>query len=137
MFVTEPARMSVSWKSFFKPAAKVKPGDDACVLLRSAEELDEAISSREKLMVLFYASWCPFSRAFLKTYLDHAASGDPCYARIVVDDGDPLIRRFAIEIYPTVLFFEHGQVARRLDGTFHRGLDQGQLEDFARRCAVH
>jgi thioredoxin 1 len=136
MFVTEPEGEKMSWMSLFKPAAKVKPGDDACVLLGSAEELDEAIRSRDKLMVLFYASWCPYSQAFLRTFLDHAASGDPCYARIVVDDGDPLIRRFEIDVYPTVLFFEHGQVARRLDGAFHRGLSQGQLEDFTRRCAV-
>ena len=61
------------------------PSADACVLLGSAEELDAALASRDKLMVLF---------------------------------------------------FEHGRVVRRLDGVYHRGLSQGQLEDFARRCAV-
>jgi thioredoxin 1 len=128
--------MPKSWKAFFKPAVRVEPGNDACVLLGSGEELDEALRSRDKLMVLFYASWCPFSQAFLKAYLDHAASGDPCYARIVVDDDDPLVDRFSIGVYPTVLFFERGRLVRRLDGVFHRGLSQAQLEDFARRCAV-
>lgn len=128
--------MANPFKSLFKPAGKSKPGADACILLESAEQLDEAVRSRDKLMVLFYASWCPFSQAFLGTYLEHAASGDPCYARIVVDDDDPLVHRFSIEVYPTLIFFEHGQIARRLDAAFHRGLSQGQLEDFARRCAV-
>ena len=59
-------------------------------------------------MVLFYASWCPFSQAFLPTYLAHAATGDPCYARIIVDDGDPLVEKYAINVFPTVLFFEKG-----------------------------
>jgi thioredoxin-like negative regulator of GroEL len=110
--------------------------EDACLLLGSEAELEEAVRSRDKLMVLFYASWCPFSQAFLKTFLEHAAAGDPCYARIIVDDGDPLVERYGISVFPTVLFFERGQVARRLDGTFHRGLSRDQLADFARRCAV-
>jgi thioredoxin 1 len=122
-------------KSLFNPAPS-GPADDACELIGSAAELDEAVRSRDKLMVLFYATWCPFSRAFLKTYLDHAAAGDPCYARIIVDDDDPLVEKYDINVFPTVLFFEKGALVRRLDGAFHRGLTQGQLEDFARRCSV-
>jgi thioredoxin 1 len=112
------------------------PGTDACVLIQTAEELDAAIRSRDRLMVLFYASWCPYSQAFLPTYLKRAAAGEPCYARIVVDDGDALTEKYSIEVFPTVLFFEKGKVVRRLDGVYHQGLSHGQLEDFARRCAV-
>jgi len=112
------------------------PLGDACVLLGGPDELETAVKSRDKLMVLFYASWCPFSQEFLKIYLAHAAAGDPCYARIIVDDGDPLLDQYAINVFPTLLFFEKGAVVRRLDGAFHRGLSQGQFEDFARRCAV-
>lgn len=112
------------------------PGAEACLLLNGPEEFDAAVASRDKLMVLLYASWCPFSRAFLSEYLSHAAAGDPCYARIVVDDGDPLVERYGIDVYPTVLFFEKGKLVRRLDGAFHRGLTRGQLQDFARRCDV-
>ena len=117
-----------------------KPGDpsapDACVLIGSEAELEEAVRTRDRIMVLFYASWCPFSQAFLPTYREHAAAGDPCYARIIVDNGDPLVDKYGIEVFPTVLFFEGGKLLRRLDGVFHRGLTRGQLEDFARRCAV-
>ena len=117
-----------------------KPGDpsapDACVLIGSEAELEEAVRTRDRIMVLFYASWCPFSQAFLPTYLEHAAAGDPCYARIIVDTGDPLVEKYDIEVFPTVLFFENGKLIRRLDGIFHRGLTKGQLQDFARRCAV-
>jgi len=121
-------------KSLFK--APGEAGADACVLLNGPEDLEAAVRSRDKLMVLFYATWCPFSRAFLSTYLAHASSGDPCYARIVVDDQDALVERFKIEVFPTVLFFEKGRPVHRLDGVFHRGLTDGQLKDFARRCAV-
>jgi len=123
-------------KSFLYPPGGADADGDACVFLESPEELDAALKSRDKLMVLFYASWCPFSQAFLKTYLAHAAAGDPCYARIIVDDGDPLLETYAISVFPTVLFFEKGRLVHRLDGAYHRGLSQDQLEDFARRCAV-
>jgi len=124
-------------KSFLpKPSGDAPGAGGSCVLLQSDAELDAAIASREKFMVLFYASWCPFSQAFLGTYLKHADAGDPCYARIVVDDDHPLTDKYSIQVFPTVLFFEKGQLVRRLDGIYHRGLTQGQLEDFARRCGV-
>ena len=126
-------------KSLFSPPSgtPAAPGaDDPCVLLQDEAELDAAIASRDKLMVLFYASWCPFSRAFLGTCRKHASGGAFDYARIVVDDDHPLTEKYAIEVYPTVLFFEKGQLVRRLDGVYHRGLSQDQLEDFARLCAA-
>jgi thioredoxin 1 len=121
-------------KSLFK--APGEGDDEACVLLNGPEDLDAAVRSRDKLMVLFYATWCPFSRAFLSTYLAQATAGDPCYARIIVDDADALVERYQIDVFPTVLFFEKGELVNRLDGVFHRGLSEGQLADFARRCAV-
>lgn len=112
------------------------PGEETCVLVQGPAMLEEAIRSRDRLMVLFYASWCPFSQAFLPIYRERAAAGEPCYARILVDEGDALIEKYSIEVYPTVLYFEKGKVVHRLDGIFHRGLSKAQLEDFARRCAV-
>ena len=120
----------------FLNGQKDESGTDSCVLVQSPEELEAAIRTRDRLMVLFYASWCPFSQAFLPTYRKHAAAGEPCYARILVDDGDALTEKYSIEVYPTVLFFEKGKVVKRLDGIYHRGLSKGELEDFARRCAV-
>ncbi|HPW18327.1 MAG TPA: thioredoxin family protein [Candidatus Aminicenantes bacterium] len=117
------------------PAGRSAP--DACLLIENEAELEEAVRTRDKLMVLFYATWCPFSRAFLETYRKHAAAGDPCYARVIVDNDDPLVGKYGIEVFPTVLFFENGKPAGRLDGVLHRGLTLGQLQDFARRCAVN
>lgn len=121
-------------KSLFAPSSAAS--GEACALIGSEAEFEAAVASRDKLMVLVYATWCPYSRAFLKTYLERAAAGEPCYARFIADDGDPIVAKYGIEIFPTVLFFEKGRLARRLDGTYHRGLSRGELEDFARRCAV-
>lgn len=131
-----PVSLKSLMRSLLNEPDGPSPAADACTLLSDEEELEAAVRSRDKLMVLFYASWCPFSQAFLATFRGHAAAGDPCYARIIVDNGDPLVAKYGIEVFPTVLFFEKGNVAKRLDGIYHRGLSRDQLEDFARRCAV-
>jgi thiol-disulfide isomerase/thioredoxin len=107
---------------------------DRCELLASSLDLEKALKSKERLFVLFYASWCPYSRMFLPVFLEHANSSEHCYLRVLTDDKDDLIDKYSIKVYPTVLFFEKGQIRKRLDGVFHVGLDKGQLEEFVLRC---
>jgi len=107
---------------------------DTCELIPTSAELEEIIRTKDRLFVLFYASWCPFSRMFLPVYVEHAESSDPCYRRILVDTDDDLIEKYKIEVYPTVLFFQQGRLVRRLDGTYHVGLNKNQLTDFVVRC---
>lgn len=105
-----------------------------CELINSAKDLDHALRSKERLFVLFYASWCPFSQKFLPVFLDHADNSEQCYLRILVDDEDDLVRRYSIDVYPTVIYFENGRVVKRLDGTYHRGLDRDLLKKFVQQC---
>ncbi len=107
---------------------------EACELLPGPDALEEAIRSNDRLFVLFYAEWCPFSRAFLPEFVDRAERGARCFRRILSDDNDPHVRKYRIEVYPTVLFFEHGQLARRLDGRYLKGLDRPGLEKFIEQC---
>jgi len=112
----------------------MKNDADRCELLLGGEDLDQAIRTRERLFVLFYASWCPFSMAFLPEYVDHARSGDPCYVRILSNDGDAHVEKYRINVFPTVLYFEKGRVVRRLDGRHFVGLDRRRLEKFVGEC---
>lgn len=105
-----------------------------CELIASTAEFEKTIKAKDRVTVLFYASWCPFSQRFLPVFLRQAEAGDQCFVRVVVDDKDDLVRKYAIEVYPTVLFFIGGKVAERLDGEYHIGLDQSQLEEFVRIC---
>jgi len=109
---------------------------NACELIGGPQALEEAIRNRDRLFVLFYASWCPFSMAFLPHYLDHADQGDPCYVRILSNDPDAHVHRYGIEVYPTVLYFEKGALVRRLDGKHLAGLSRKSLEKFAAECVV-
>jgi thiol-disulfide isomerase/thioredoxin len=110
-------------------------GNEACPLLASGADLEKLIRETDKLFVLFYASWCPFSQMFLPTFIDHAAKGEPCYRRILVDEEDTLVEKYKIEVYPTVLFFRNGRVEKRLDGAYQVGLSKGKLEDFVGLCS--
>ena len=105
-----------------------------CELLSGPDDLEKAIQSRDRLFVLFYASWCPFSMAFLPEYQDLSAPGDPCYVRILSNDGDPHVDKYEIEVYPTVLYFEKGRLAQRLDGRHMLGLSRKKMEKFVGSC---
>ena len=114
-----------------------KPSPDpsaSCPLLASGADLEKLVRETDKLFVLFYASWCPFSRMFLPSFLEQAAAGEPCYRRILVDEDEALADKYGIEVYPTVLFFRNGRLEKRLDGVFHVGLTKGKLGDFVASC---
>lgn len=95
-------------------------------------ELDDALTSRDEVFVLFYASWCPFSRKFLPIF-EKAAAGKEGFVR-VQDDQETLSDPYHVQIYPTVLFFRKGEVSKRLDGVPRVGLNETLLNDFIRDC---
>lgn len=93
-----------------------------------AEEFEEILSRERKLFVLFFASWCPFSRRFLPIFERHTKNNPvPCLS-IAIDNRQDLCDRYRIEYYPTVLLFKEGKVAQRLDAAPGEGLSEQQLE---------
>ena len=107
---------------------------ERCELLGGPEDLEKAIQTHDRLFVLFYASWCPFSQAFLPAYADLAEPGDPCYVRVLSNDYDAHVEKYGIEVYPTVLYFEKGKLAKRLDGRHLMGLSKKKFESFIGQC---
>ncbi len=90
-------------------------------------ELEEAVESGNRIVVLFYASWCPFSRAFLPIY-EKGTVNNPTCMRIMIDDCPDVCDKYGIEIYPTVLVFENGKIVGRLDSEPHKELKEKQLK---------
>jgi thioredoxin 1 len=107
---------------------------DKCELIKKESDLDKAIKSKKELFALFYASWCPYSQAFLPKFIESANKSDICHVRFIVDDLDELQDKYDVEVYPTVLFFKNGKVVRRLDGIPHEGLNPSKLEKFVELC---
>jgi thiol-disulfide isomerase/thioredoxin len=109
---------------------------DKCPLIETENDLDKMLKSKKELFVLFYASWCPYSRRFLPEFMDHAKGSDLCHMRVIIDDKDDLVDKYDIEVYPTVLYFKNGKLAKRLDGVPHEGLDTDTLKVFVANCSA-
>ena len=101
-------------------------------MIRERNELTEFLKSNDRVFVLFYASWCPFSQRFLPIFEEYARSKPQECLSIVIDDKPGLCDEFAIEYYPTVLLFKKGKVHTRLDAKPGFGLTKKQLEELTR-----
>jgi len=109
---------------FQRPGAvAVKPGD-----------LESALKKKKKVFALFYATWCPFSQAFLPHFQKHAeGKGHDC-VRVTIDDRESLFDKYHVEYMPTVIYFKNGKPAKRLDATPRVGLSEKQLLDLLASC---
>ena len=98
------------------------------------QEFREAVKSGDGVFVLFYAAWCPFSMAFLPVYEKYSAGREVEFVRVVLDGNEALFNEHAVDVYPTVLFFKSGKVAKRLDGKHLAGLKEKQLTELISAC---
>jgi thiol-disulfide isomerase/thioredoxin len=92
-------------------------------------ELDKVVKGKEKVFVLFYASWCPYSQRFLPIFQRVAESKRDCL-RVITDDKASLCEKYSVDTVPTVLIFERGKVMKRLDGEPGAGLNESKLVKF-------
>lgn len=92
------------------------------------------VGSGNGLYVLFYAEWCPFSRAFLPVFEKHAHGRETEFVRIVVDGNEDFFDEVSVEVYPSVIFFRGGRVDHRLDGRHFVGLKEKQLTGLIAAC---
>jgi thiol-disulfide isomerase/thioredoxin len=97
-------------------------------------EVEAQLERADKAFILFYESWCPFSRRFLPIFEKFAEKERRQCIQVVADFKMELCDKYSIEVFPTVLFFEKGQVTKRLDGHAGEGLSKKELESFAENC---
>jgi thioredoxin-like negative regulator of GroEL len=89
--------------------------------------LDDILKSKNRVFVLFYASWCPFSQRFLPVFEKYAQNKAQSCLRVKIDDKASLCEKYSVEVVPTVILFENGIVSKRLDGAPGVGLSEKQL----------
>lgn len=102
--------------------------------ITSKKELEKALEGNDSAFVLFYASWCPFSKRFLPIYEKHSSGSKNKCLRVMIDDLEDVCEKYSISVYPTVLFFKKGKVAKRLDGISGEGLNEKKLTDLMDSC---
>ena len=90
----------------------------------------DKVANKDKAFVLFYATWCPFSRAFLPIFEEYSKSNPNECLSVIVDEEPDLCEEYGIEYYPTVIMFKKGKVHKRLDAEPHVGLNKKQLKGF-------
>ncbi len=91
------------------------------------EDFEAQVQSKERAIVLFYASWCPFSQRFLPIYQEYAnANPDDCLS-VMIDFKPEVCDKYEINYYPTVLYFNKGKVKKRLDAKPGLGLTEEQF----------
>ena len=90
-------------------------------------DLDDILELIDKVVVLFYASWCPFSQRFLPVFDKYAKDKADTCLWVVTDDKASLCEKYSIDVVPTVLLFQKGKVKKRLDGVAVAGLTEKQL----------
>ena len=93
------------------------------------KDLERELHENEKVLVLFYASWCPYCMKFVPAFnkqVSHFTAAKVVH--VLLDDYDnPLWDDYDIEAVPTAIFFEDGRISRRLDGKFGSGLSEREL----------
>jgi len=67
------------------------------------KSINDKIRHKDKTIVLFYASWCPFSQRFLPIFEEYAKGNPLECISIIVDDNPDLCEEYSIEYYPLVI----------------------------------
>jgi thiol-disulfide isomerase/thioredoxin len=93
----------------------------------------ENIKNKDKALVLFYATWCPFSQRFLPVFEEYSKNNPKECLSVIVDEEPDVCEEYAIEYYPTVIMFKKGKVHKRLDSEPGVGLDKKQLKDLTEK----
>jgi len=106
-----------------------------CALVNNNHDLLEILKSRDRVIALFHASWCPFCIRFLPIFKKYAEGKVQNFV-IVQDDQETIADQYSVKVYPTVLFFEKGIISKRLDGVLGVGLDEKQMTEFVSMCPL-
>ena len=107
---------------------------DECPLVDSENGLGDILKANDRVVALFYASWCPFSVKILPKFKSYAEDGPQGFL-LVKDDQETMADKYSIEVYPTLILFEKGAIAKRLDGALGIGLQEERLADFISSCS--
>ncbi|HYA14704.1 MAG TPA: protein disulfide isomerase family protein [Syntrophales bacterium] len=106
-----------------------------CTTVNNNDDLIKILRTTNRVIVLFYASWCPFCIKFPLIFKKHGEAEGRHFV-IVQDDQETIADEYLVKVYPTVLFSENGVVSKRSDGVLGVGLDEKQLVEFINLCLV-
>ncbi|MFH0748691.1 MAG: thioredoxin family protein [Candidatus Bathyarchaeota archaeon] len=100
--------------------------------IESENDLNAILKTGGSFFVLFYASWCPYSRRFLPIFESYAKKkGYGNFLRVRLDDDDNSCwEKYEVKEIPTVMFFAEGKLTRRLNSIPGEGISERHMKDF-------
>ncbi len=95
----------------------------------SQASLNAELSKSNRVLAIFYATWCPYCMRFVPLFRDQVSSrGFSHVVEVILDDYDnPLWDEYGVAAVPTIILFEGGKILSRLDGRLGRGLSEEQF----------
>ena len=97
------------------------------------EEFDSKIlNNGKKILVLFYADWCPYCANFKPTFEEISSEAIQKMTTLVNEDENPLWDRFNIQAVPTIIAFLDGKIIARRDAKKHVGLTRADMESIVK-----
>lgn len=107
---------------------------DRSILVTTESELEKAIAGKERVIALFYATWCLYFIKFLPVFRKYTKGRDDIL--LIEDDRWQMTEKYKVEVVPSALCFENGKVIKRLDGVLGLGLNENELEEFIEVCSL-
>ncbi|HBF37783.1 MAG TPA: hypothetical protein DDW50_10720 [Firmicutes bacterium] len=100
--------------------------------VENIREFQEIIEGSPKVVALVYASWCPYCVRFLPVFERASMNNEAIREEFFFfqDDQEIMADEYTVDVIPTVLVFENGQLIKRLDGQLGVGLNEKQLTAF-------
>ena len=92
----------------------------------------KVLKSEQKILVLFYADWCPYCTNFKPTFEEINSEKVHKKAALVNEDENPLWDRFNIQAVPTMIAFQDGKIIARKDAKEHIGLTRTDMESIVK-----
>jgi thioredoxin 1 len=96
------------------------------------EKLEKLLQVHQKTVAVFYSSYCPFCRSFLPIF-KKTAEQNHAYTFVQVkinEDENPIWETYSLKAVPSVIYFENGQLSRRLDCRLGVGLTENQFKSW-------
>lgn len=100
-----------------------------------ADQIDNVLSKTKKVLVMFYADWCPFCHKFKPMFealpcLTDSNSNPKyrAYGAKVNDDDNALWDKFSINSVPTLMAFDEAKLVARKDARMGIGLTKSDLD---------